>query len=277
MLSPVAVSPQPVSQHTETISKFNQITSDNLTLRIAETPEEILAAQRLRYEVFYKEMGAHPIGDMAEKEREFEFYDDYCQHLLVVDNADNRVVGTYRVLLGTTVAANNIDFYTAKEFDLSKLYATGGRIMEISRSCVLPSHRNKAVINLLWKGIATLVFANDIDYLIGTASFFGVDINTEKDSLAYLNAFHAADASISPRVHDAYYNPLPVVDKSAIDPKRAFMALPPLLKGYLRCGAVVGDGVYIDHQFNCVDVSVIMPIAQVTDRYFNHYKRADAK
>ena len=145
--------------------------------------------------------------------------------------------------------------------------------MEISRSCVAASHRSKAVINLLWKGIATLVFANDVDYLIGTPSFEGIDLETANDSLAYLNAYHAADESIRPRVIEPHYVPLPVVVKELIDAKQAFMALPPLLKGYLRIGSVVADGAFIDRQFNCIDIAVVLPIAQVTDRYFNHYKR----
>lgn len=277
MLSPITAASQPVSKDTAPIPKFNHITSENLTLRLADNEAEILAAQRLRYEVFYKELGANPVGDNAAKEREFEFYDDYCQHLIVVDNNDGQVVGTYRVLLDTTAKEKNIPLCTATEFDLGKLKATGGKIMEISRSCVKESHRSKSAINLLWKGIASFVFANEIDYLIGTPSFPGLDINAEKDSLAYLNAFHAADESIRPRVLDQYYNPLPAVDKMSIDARRAFMALPPLLKGYLRIGAVVADGVYIDHQFNCLDIAVVLPIAGVTDRYFNHYKRTDAE
>lgn len=277
MLSPYTATSDDASKHTGSKPKFNHITSDNLTLRLAETEAEILAAQQLRYEVFYKELGAHPVGDTAAKEREFEFYDDYCDHLIVIDNTDNKVVGTYRILLGKTAEEKNIPLYTATEFDISKLKATGGKIMEISRSCVKETHRSKSAINLLWKGIATVVFANEIDYLIGTPSFPGLDLENEKQALAYLNAYHAADESIRPRVYEEFYNPLPIVNKESIDAKRAFMALPPLLKGYLRIGSVVADGAFIDRQFNCIDIAVVLPINGVTDRYFNHYKRADAE
>lgn len=271
-ISPV----KPVSD--DAASQLEAITAGSLSLKIAETEQEIEQAQRLRYEVFYEEMGAKPSGKMGEDQREIEFYDQYCEHLLVVDNElpkDRQVVGTYRILKQNDAEKHAIPFYTETEFDLRRLRSAGGRIMEVSRSCVLESHRSKTAINLLWKGIAVYVFANKIDYLIGTPSLNGTDINEHAPVLAYLNAFHLADEAIRPRVLDAHYNPLPVLDKESIDAKRAFMALPPLLKGYLRIGAVVGDGAFIDHQFNCIDVAIVVPIANVTDRYFNHYTRGE--
>lgn len=267
-------------QMTDIVPKLEHITSDSLSLKIAESEEEIEQAQRLRYDVFYEEMGAKPDGAMGDGGREIEFYDPYCDHLLVIDSNQpkgKQIVGTYRILLQETAAKHNLKFYTENEFDLGKLRASGGKIMEVSRSCVLPSHRSKMAINLLWKGIAAYVFAHQVDYLIGTPSLNGTDINDHFQTLAYLNNFHLADESIRPRVIEEFYNPLPVVDKDSMDAKRAFMALPPLLKGYLRIGAVIGDGAFIDHQFNCIDVAIIAPIANVTDRYFNHYKRNDAE
>lgn len=269
---------EPTAINTSTlIPKLNHISSGTLSLKIAESKEEVIAAQRLRYEVFYKEMGARPLGDMAQTERENLAYDDHCVHLLVMDTTANMVVGTYRITTDEKVKQANVSLYTATEFDIDKLYATGGRIMEISRSCILAPYRNKATINLLWKGIAAFVYGNHIDYLIGTPSFEGTDIQAIQKSLAYLNAYHMADESIRPRALEPHYVPFPQIDKTLIDAKDAFMNLPPLLKGYLRVGAVIGDGAYIDEQFNCIDISMIMPIASVDDRYFTHYnKPADA-
>lgn len=259
-------------------AKLAQITSDHLYLKIADTADEIEQAQRLRYKVFYEEMGAHPDGDMGADGREIEFYDNYCDHLLVVDSSlpqGEQIVGTYRILRQEMADANNIKFYTENEFDLGKLRAQGGKIMEVSRSCVLPSHRSRMAINLLWKGIAACVFAQKVDYLIGTPSMNGTNMEDHLQILAYLKNFHMADESIRPRVIEEFYHPLPEIDKDSMDQKRAFMALPPLLKGYMRLGAVIGDGVYIDHQFNCIDVAIIVEINKVTDRYFNHYTRGD--
>lgn len=266
--------------HDEIALKLEQISSENLSLKIADTEDEIEQAQRLRYKVFYEEMGAHAEGDMGADGREIEFYDAYCDHLLVVDNSlpqGQQIVGTYRILLQEVADKHGIKFYTENEFDLGKLRATGGKIMEVSRSCVLESHRSKSAINLLWKGIAAYVFSHKVDYLIGTPSLNGTDMQDHFQTLAYLRNFHLANEAIRPRVLEEFYTPLPVVDKDSMDIKRAFMALPPLLKGYLRIGASIGDGAFIDHQFNCIDVVIVMEIANVTDRYFNHYKRGDAE
>lgn len=260
--------------------RLDHLALENLSLKIAETEEDIAQAQRLRYQVFYEEMGAKVEGLMGTDGREIEAYDPYCDHLLVIDNSapkDKQIVGTYRILMQETAEAKGIKLYTENEFDLSKLKATGGKIMEVSRSCVLGPYRSKMAINLLWKGIAAYVFARGVDYLIGVPSFNGTSIAEHADALAYLQAFHMADEAIRPRVLDQFYNPLPTADKDSINAKKAFMDLPPLVKGYLRVGAVIGDGVFVDEQFNCIDIAIIVPVANVNDRYFNHFKRADAE
>lgn len=260
---------------------LSALSSESLSLKIAETEEEVIQAQRLRYDVFYEEMGATPQGLMGADGRDIEELDQYCDHLLVIDHKapqGKQIVGTYRILMQDNAAANGIGLYTETEFDLSKLKATGGRIMEVSRSCVLGHYRSKLAINLLWKGIAAYVLANNVDYMVGTPSFAGTDLAEHARAFAYLNAFHLADESIRPRVLEPFYNPLPVVDKDSIDAKRAFMDLPPLMKGYVRVGAMISDGAFVDRQFNCIDVAIVVPIANVTDRYFNRFAgRSDAE
>jgi putative hemolysin len=251
------------------IPKFEFTDSDQLTLKIAETPEEIQAAQALRYQIFYEEMGALPTEEMKNLRREIDAYDPFCQHLLVMSGTE--VVGTYRLLTLDDARANGISLYTETEYDISKLKATGKRIMEVSRSCVLEAYRSKMAINLLWRGICDFVVANKIDYLIGVPSLQGTDLSIHTQALAYLKAYHMADESVCPKVNEEYYHPLPDLDKSAIDAKREFAKLPPLLKGYLRVGAVIGDGAFIDHQFNTVDVVIIVEIEKIDERYLNRY------
>ncbi|MDB5478271.1 MAG: hemolysin [Alphaproteobacteria bacterium] len=260
--------------------KLEHLALENLYLKVAETQDEIRSAQALRYQVFYDEMGAVPDARMQALQREEEAFDPHCDHLLVVDKnaaSDRNIVGTYRVLWQETAEREKTGFYTETEFDLGKLRATGGHIMEVSRSCVHKDYRSKMVINLLWKGIAAYVFANDVDYLIGTPSLSGMDIQAHTDALAYLNAFHLAPEEIRPHVREEFYQPLPAKNKDCINARHDFMALPPLLKGYLRMGAVIGDGAYIDHQFNCIDVAIIVPMADLSARYLNHYKRPDGR
>ena len=258
--------------------QFDHITAEHLTLRIATTPDEIRAAQRLRYDIFYTEMGAQPIGDMAALGMDYDAYDDLCDHLIVVDETlpvERQVVGTYRVLEFEKAATHNVCLYAETEFNLDKLKATGGRILEMSRSCIHLDYRTKTAINLLWKGIAAYVFKNNIDYVIGVPSFHGIDIREHLSALSYLQACHKAPDAICPHVHAQYAVPLELLSKDQLDIKRVFNDLPPLIKGYLRIGVTVGEGFFVDTQFNLTDVCVVLDVANAASRYLNHYKRYD--
>lgn len=258
--------------------QFDHITAEHLTLKLAETPEEIKSAQRLRHEVFHTEMGATINPDMAALGYDADEYDPICDHLIVVDNnlsKDKQIVGTYRLLMLEKANAAGMPLYTETEFNIDKIKATGGRIMEMSRSCIAEPYRTKTAINLLWKGIAACVFGNKIDYLIGMPSFNGIDPKDHLDAISYMHHYHLCREDIRPEVRSEYRVDLPLIPKDQLDVKRIFADLPPLFKGYIRIGVSVGDGIYIDREFNMVDMCVVLDIANVTDRYFNHYKRYD--
>lgn len=252
------------------LPRLDHLVADNLSLKIATTPEEIIAAQELRYQVFYQEMDSVPTEEMRRTGREVEHYDPFCLHLLVIDNTTRKAVGTYRMLSLDDAQAQGTDLYTESEFDLSRLKSTSRRIMEVSRSCVLQEYRNRKVINLLWRGIAEMVTANGIDYLIGAPSLPGTDIATHMPSLSYLQD-RLAPENIRPTVLEPGIRDIPSINREQVDLKRAFAALPPLLKGYLRLGALIGDGAFIDTQFNSIDVCIVVPMQTMDARYHQHY------
>jgi putative hemolysin len=66
-----------------------------------------------------------------------------------------------------------------------------------------------------------------------------------------------------------------MMPREAINTRLALKALPPLIKGYLRVGAFVGDGAVIDHQFGTTDVFVVMPVEAIKTRYFAHFGAPD--
>ncbi len=182
------------------------------------------------------------------------------------------IVGTYR-LLRQEVAERNGGFYTASEFDISGLLARhrGKRFLELGRSCVLPAYRNKRTVELLWHGIWTYVLAHRIDVMFGCASLEGTDPRALSLELSFLH-HHArppADwaASALPSRHVAMGRLSP----EAIDMKKALHALPPLVKGYLRLGAYIGEGAVVDRQFNTTDVLVILPVSAISPRYIGHF------
>jgi putative hemolysin len=255
---------------------LGEIRSGNLGVRIAALPTEIDAVQALRYRVFYQELGARPDAVTAASRRDCDMYDTVADHLLVVDHslgegAEN-VVGTYRLI--QREAAERIGhFYSSDEYDIACIEAIHGRILELGRSCVDDGYRNRAVMQLLWRGIAAYVFQNKIELMFGCASLPGIDPDAVAIELTYLYYNHLAPAAIRPRALPHRYIEMRRLDRDEVDVRAALNKLPPLVKGYLRLGGFVGDGAVIDPQFNTTDVAVVVQTDLVTDKYYKHYER----
>lgn len=247
-----------------------------LDVRVARSEEEIAAAQALRYRIFYEEMGARPTEASRDTGRDIDDYDSLCDHLLVIDHeVDGRphVVGTYR-LLRQVVATMHRGFYSAGEYDLSPLIASsaqGGQLLELGRSCVAAEYRNNATITLLWRGIASYLQMHGIGTMFGCASLHGANPDLHAAELSWLYQNHLAPPALRARALDAHYVPMNRLAPGSFDARAAQRALPPLVKGYLRVGAMVGDGAFVDSQFNTVDVFVVMPVDQITRRYLDRF------
>jgi putative hemolysin len=245
----------------------------DLEVRLAQTEDEVRAAQRLRYRVFYGEMAARPTPEMLAVERDFDDLDDVCDHLLVIDRTSCEVVGTYR-LIRRPAALRYGRFYSAAEYDIAPILRQPGEILELGRSCVAAGYRTRAAMQLLWRGIAAYVFKHDITLLFGCASLPGTDIGALRESLSYLHHHHLAPADIRPRAVESRYVDMGLLPKGTLDAHQALAELPPLIKGYLRLGGFVGDGAVIDHQFNTTDVCVIVKTDLMAAKYYRHYERA---
>ncbi len=248
-----------------------------LEVRLAAGDDEIKAAQALRYRVFYEEMGAKPSPEMAAIRTDCDDFDAVCDHLLVLDPARGKggagVVGTYRLMRRKAGEAFG-RFYSASEYDISKILAKGGDFMELGRSCVDTAYRNRATMQLLWSGIANYVRDNGVELMFGCASLPGIDPDKLATQLSYLYHWHLAPDEMCPRALPHLWVDMNREPKERIDPRRALAQLPPLVKGYLRLGGFVGDGAVIDHQFNTTDVCVMVKTDLVTEKYVKHYDRA---
>jgi L-ornithine Nalpha-acyltransferase len=259
-----------------TSEDFGEIRAGNLGVRIASTGGEIDAVQAMRYRIFYREMGAHPDPAMASSERDRDAYDAVADHLLVVDHAigsgPEGVVGTYRLI--PREAADKVGkFYSADEYDIMPMATYPGRVLELGRSCVAAEYRNRAVMQLLWRGIAAYIFRHKIDVMFGCASLPGTDPDAIGAELTYLYYNHLAPPALRLRALPDRYVDMRRVDPASIDMRRALTDLPPLIKGYLRLGGFVGDGAVIDRQFNTTDVAVLVKSDLITDKYYRHYER----
>ncbi|WP_206419888.1 GNAT family N-acetyltransferase [Minwuia thermotolerans] len=252
----------------------------SLEVYITRHREAIRAAQALRYAVFYDEMGARPDPVARRLRLDMDRYDDICDHLIVMDRSladQDQLVGAYRLLRGS-VAKRNGGFYSADEYDLTPLMEQPvENLLELGRSCVAASHRSKATIQLLWRGIAAYLAEHRLTTLFGCASFHGRDPKAHAEALSYLHHFHGAPPERSVRALDERYVDMDMVDKDAIDARRVWKAMPPLIKAYLRLGGVIGDGAVIDDQFGTIDVFVTVEMDRVGSRYYAHFdKRTDA-
>jgi putative hemolysin len=246
----------------------------SLEVRLAQSAVEVTQAQQLRYRVFFEEGSATPNSARMLTRRDFDAYDLFCDHLLVVDHAAQAaVVGTYR-LLRQKVAEDCGGFYTAGEFDVAPLLARHRNLqfLELGRSCVLAPYRNKRTVELLWHGIRAYVQQNRCEVLIGCASIEGTDPDRLALPLSFLHHYARAPEPWQARARLDRYVEMNRLAKDAVDPKEALRALPPLVKGYLRLGAFIGEGAVVDHEFGTTDVLVVLPWSAIQKRYFDHFE-----
>lgn len=250
--------------------------ASGLRVRLAEGDADIRAAQRLRFEIFHGEMGAALSEEARAASRDIDRFDSLADHLLVEDIAGGapRVVGTYR-LLRQDVAERAGGFYSGGEYDLAPLIvhgATQGRaLLELGRSCVAPEYRDSGTIQLLWRGIADYLVRHEIGHMFGCASFFGTDPAAHQAALSYLHHQHLAPSELRARARDEGRVEMERLPIGGYDTRLAMRALPPLIKAYLRVGAHVGDGAWIDRDFNTIDVFIVMPVAAITARYSDRF------
>ncbi|CFX11705.1 Ornithine-acyl ACP N-acyltransferase [Candidatus Filomicrobium marinum] len=258
----------------------------SLEVRLAQSRADLRRAQNLRYRVFYEEMSAVPSLLSQMRRRDEDDYDAICDHLLVVDvdakpagghgwtsGRRPEVVGTYRVLRQEQ-AERAQGFYTQSEYDIAPLVEarrSNYKFMELGRSCVLKPYRNKRTVELLWHGLWTYVREHKVDVMIGCASFAGTDPDAHAMALSFLHHHALASPEWRCRAHDHLHVPMDRIPIENIDAKAALKALPPLIKGYLRLGATVGDGAVIDHQFGTTDVLIVLPVENIDPRYFEHF------
>ncbi len=249
----------------------------NLETRLARSRSEVEAAQAVRYRVFMDEMGATPSPQSKAARRDIDAWDEICDHLLVLDtliegDLEDQIVGTYR-LLRQDVAMANGGFYSSSEFQIADLVARhpDKRFMELGRSCVLPQYRTKRTVELLWQGIWAYSLKYRVDVMFGCGSLPGAIPEEHALALSFLYHNASAKAQWSVSALPELYKHMDLMPAEAINPRSALNALPPLIKGYLRLGAMIGDGAVVDRSFRTTDVLVVLPIATISDRYKNHY------
>jgi putative hemolysin len=255
-----------------------------MAVRLATTPRERIAAQALRYQVFYEEMSATPTPKQSILRRDYDRFDAVCDHLILTINGTaegvtaaarletgETVIGCYRLLQG---ARARDGFYSAQEFDLTPLIEGVGRglnILELGRSCIAPAYRSKHAIDRLWRGLYNYIQTHNVDVLMGCASFPTIDIDAIAEPLSFLHYNFSAPAPWRVRAQPAQFVAMDRLCRETLDDRKALRGLPPILRGYIRAGCMVGEGAVIDADFGTTDVFVLLPLQQAAERYIAHY------
>lgn len=252
---------------------LGDLRAGTLEVFVASRPEDIAASQALRYRVFFEEMGAPPTPEAAAAKCDRDEFDEACDHLLVVEHqadGSHKVVGTYRLLRRENMRKIG-RFYTQGEYDISAVLKYPGEILEVGRSCVDPGFRNRAVMQLLWRGIGAYVAKFNVALMFGCASFHGTDPKEHAMALAYLHHYHLAPEDLRPVALKERYIEMNCMPKENVNVKEAFSALPALIKGYLRLSGYIGAGAVVDKEYNTTDVSIVVKTDRVTDKYAQRY------
>ena len=240
----------------------------DLQVRWARHLDEVRQAQRLRHEVFAQELGA----DLSSRspdgaDLDIDDFDDYCEHLLVstvtTDEAAERVVGTYRVML-PQAAVRAGRYYTESEFDLEALLPLRPNMAELGRSCIAPAWRTGGVIMMLWSHLAKFLFANQVHHAIGCASISMADGGHNAARLwEELRHGHLTDLQrrVAPHV------PLPVERLLQSTRRDQPAEWPALIKGYVKCGAKVMGPPAWDPDFGTADLPILLDMVGMSDSY----------
>ena len=252
--------------------------SPQFRVKLAQTEDELRAAQRLRYDVFVAELGGS--GDMVDHAARLErdAFDPFFDHLILYDDAlihqgDSTVVGVYR-LLPQERAAKIGRYYSEDEYDLTPLRQSGRRLLELGRSCLHADYRGGTAMYVLWQALADYVIERDIEILFGVASFHGTNIADIAAPLSMLYHRHLAPPELRVQAQPHSAQTMNLISEADLDRKAAMLAVPALIKAYLRLGSVVGADAFVDRRFNTTDVCLIMDTAKMNKKQRNLYARS---
>ncbi|MDQ2068164.1 GNAT family N-acyltransferase [Xinfangfangia sp. CPCC 101601] len=247
------------------------------SLRLAADAADLHAAQRLRYRVFVTELGAEgPMVDHA-AQIESDAFDAITDHLILIDNridpeSMDHVVGAYRLLPSDRLGADG-RFYSETEYDLGPLRQSGRKLLELGRSCVDAAHRGGTSMFHLWNGLAEYVLEREIEVMFGVASFHGTDVQALAEPLSWLGHHHLAPPDMRVRALPPERVDLAQIPADRLERASAMAAMPALIKAYLRLGGFVGDGAWVDREFNTTDVCLVMDTGRMSARHRDFYIR----
>ena len=243
-------------------------------VRLAETPEDVRAAQRLRHEIFVESRETGPSLEEEAPGLDADAFDAACDHILIEERKSGRLVCCYR-LLPLTSGAEIDRSYSAQFYELSNLSEFPGPIVEMGRFCIHPQHRNADVLRIAWVAMSDYVAERGFELLFGCSSFEGNDAQIYADTFALLKEKHLAPKRWLPRPKAPnVFRFAKLLRLRKPNPAQAIRMMPPLLRGYLQLGGWVSDHAVIDRDLNTLHVFTGVEVKRVPRRMADRLRQA---
>ncbi len=237
------------------------ISNNRYLVRFAQSKEDLQKAQRLRYRVFNIELG-EGLNGSHQLQLDVDKYDDQCHHLMVIERAENEVIGTYRMQTYESAAGNN-GYYTANEFNISALPDTIlKQSVEVGRACIDAQHRNGRVLFFLWRGLAKYMTYFNKRYLLGCCSLTSQSPQEAWNVQQYLINHGHLHKNLQVETQQEYHCARKEPNKEAI----AHIILPKLFRLYMDLGAKVCSPPALDAEFKTIDYLVLLDIESLDER-----------
>jgi putative hemolysin len=226
-------------------------------ISLAQSPQDLVECQGLRYEVFNLELG-EGLSTSDRAGLDIDPFDSFCDHLMVRDLESGKLVGTYRLQTGE-VARHNLGYYGDQLFDFSVYDSIRKELLELGRACVHIDYRNIMVLHALWKGIAVYATRNDSRYLIGCSSISSQDENVGVAMYEGLKTKYLVYPSLRTTPHPGRDCRSTGAAVEAARPPRLFRA-------YLEISGRICGPPAIDREFKTIDFLTLVDLANLPER-----------
>lgn len=272
-------------------SKLIGQTSDGKKIFLYDYTEDSIVLKELGR---LRELSFRKVGEGVNKKRDTDKYDVYYQHIILWDENELEIVGSYRI--------GNSDFIFrnigVKGFYSNNLFAYNEEFtpylknsIELGRSFVQPKYWGTRALDYLWFGIGAYLKNNpNIKYMFGPVSMSASFPSVAKDMMVfYYNHYYGLTADlVEPKVPYSYSNNLSEIKDifDLNDKKKDFkflkstlanigVTIPTLYKQYSEIA--LDDGVKflgfnVDNDFgDCVDGFILVEVEKIKDSAKQRY------
>lgn len=250
---------------------FFEFKKGHYLIKLLENEQELIKAQKLRYEVFLKDKKNEALEEnIFENEKnnylDQDEFDLLADHIGIFDIKNNLLIATCRL--------NHSDFckkyYSEQEFTLQPILNSNLKKLELGRVCVHLKYQKGIIIFLLWRAIAQYIKISKAELLFGCGS-----VATEDPEEAYVIYKFLQEQDIAKLIPDVA--PTPYYTSEEFEKKRlgsytkltfdetqtALKLLPPLCRSYFEMGCFVPTTPAFDKAFKCIDFLTVLNIKEM--------------